>query len=86
MLGHQTVGRTSTREELQEIEVQCPLNAHTKVVLHIGPRFIKPVEDHVPTNPGEVHDDEEDKFEDEEIANESPIYVGEPILPGPNDE
>lgn len=55
--------------------------------MHIGPHFIEPIEDNIPTDLGEVHDEKDDEFEDDDIADEPPVFVGgKTILLGLDDE
>lgn len=53
-------------------------------MLGIRPKFVKLMENDVPTDPSEAH--VESVSEGDEIEEEAPIYIGgEPILPGPED-
>lgn len=56
-------------------------------MLRIGPQFTEPVDDDIPTDLGEAHEDENDKkAEEDDIANVPLVYIGgEPILPDPGD-
>lgn len=84
MLWHKTGGCPSTPKELQEVDAPYPLNAHANAVLGIGPQFIKPLEDDIPTDPDEVRAGLD--TEEEDIKEEPPTTVGgEPILPGLED-
>lgn len=80
MLLYQTSSRPSTLEELQDVKARYPLNDHAKAMLGIRPRSVKLVEDNIPTDLGEEHDESKES-EDKEIAEDSPFVVeGEPIL------
>lgn len=50
MLRHWVIGHPSTDQEIKQVELQYPLNDHTKVVLGIGPVFFELVDDDIPTD------------------------------------
>lgn len=81
ILRYQTGGHPSTPEKLQDVKVRYPLNTDAKEALGIGLRFVEPMEDDVPTDPREAHNESDSV--DEDIADDPLVYIrGEPILPG----
>ncbi|KAG5599840.1 hypothetical protein H5410_031210 [Solanum commersonii] len=50
MLRHQNGCWASTDAQLGDIERRYPLNAHAKALLGIGPKFLEPDDDDIPTN------------------------------------
>ncbi|KAG5577037.1 hypothetical protein H5410_057171 [Solanum commersonii] len=50
MLHHRNGCRALTQEQLDEIATKYPLNEHTDALLGLGPAFLEPVWDDVPTD------------------------------------
>jgi len=50
MLCHRNGHRASTQEQLDEIATRYPLNEHDEALLGLGPAFLEPVWDDIPTD------------------------------------
>ncbi|KAG5619932.1 hypothetical protein H5410_005150 [Solanum commersonii] len=68
MLCHKNGCRVSTEEQLSDIEQRYPLNEHAKAVLGLGPEFLEPIWDDVPTDEDKMRTISviESDFEEEE--------------------
>ncbi|KAH0768967.1 hypothetical protein KY290_012948 [Solanum tuberosum] len=50
MLRHRNRCRASSQEQLDKIATKYPLNEHAEALLGLGPAFLEPVWDDVPTD------------------------------------
>lgn len=72
MLRHRIGGRSSTPEKRAEVEAQYPLNDHARALLGLGPQFVEPIDDDIPSDPDANKSDTED---DEEEDDDEPLEL-----------
>ena len=50
MMMSRTGGRPATPEELHAVELDYSLGHHARTMLRIGPAFVEPIDDDIPTD------------------------------------
>lgn len=81
MLHHRHSDRPSTEDKLYQVEVQYPLNDYANIVSSIGPGFIEPIKDDMPTDLNNARETSDVEDEEEVKLDKPPLNVyGAPAL------
>ncbi|PHU17445.1 hypothetical protein BC332_13140 [Capsicum chinense] len=84
MMMSKTKGRSATLEELYVVEFDYPLGHHARTMLRIGPNFVEPIDDDIPTDEehryrdSDVESDEEDQSDDNGADDDGDNVDGTP--------